>query len=417
MPPRARSIGTGPGHHAGRRMGTDMHDTVVRGRAHRMRRLSVVGAALVMACAFASCAAEPSHGSQTPAGSPPASPATTSPTPSPTPLTPAEQLLADNPQVEDACAVSFRLEGMDLAPQLQVQGRLFDRLPIPRQEGRAFAGWYADAATASAASADPAANAGNPVTRVNGSDLAACTDRQLTLYGAWTTPDAVAATKARIPIMMYHQFTDKPGGERGWLRGNYSYVEDYRATMQYIKDSAFYLPTWDELSAFIDGALYLPDHSVIVSDDDADATWLTMASPINAQLQVMATSFDITDDGASPQNPFILPRSHTHAMHTAGANGKGLMVNLTPDEIAADMRTSVAALEGIGVGDADAHEVMAYPYGHYDERAKEGLRLAGFDLARTIDQGYVKVGADKLALPCVRINYGMGVADVKKLIG
>ena len=104
-------------------------------------------------------------------------------------------------------------------------------------------------------------------------------------------------------------------------------------------------------------------------------------------------------------------------MHTAGANGKGQMVNLTPDQIAADMQASATALEGIGVGAADAHEVMAYPYGHYDDRAKEGLRLARFDLARTIEQGYVSVGGDKLALPCVRINYGMGVADVKKLIG
>ena len=386
-----------------------MHDKGVVGRIAR------VGAAAVLVMslgALAACVAEPSHGATHPT-SPPAA----SPTPTPTPLTPAEQLLADNTQVAGACAVSFQLDGAPLDPQLQVDGRLFDRLPIPRANGRAFAGWYADAGTAAAASADPAANAGNPATRVNGSDLVACTDHQLTLYGAWTTPELVTATKARVPIMMYHQFTDKPGGESGWLRGNYSYVEDSRAVMQYIADQAFSLPTWDELSAFIDDALYLPDHSVIVTDDDADPTWLTLASPINAQLHVMATSFDITGDGASPQNPFILPRSHTNNMHTAGANGKGQMVNLSAPEIAADMDASVAALESIGVGDADAHEIMAYPYGHYDDRAKEGLREAGFDMARTIEQGYVRVGADKLALPCVRINYGMGVADVKKLIG
>jgi hypothetical protein len=142
----------------------------------------------------------------------------------------------------------------------------------PRADGRAFAGWYADAAAAAAASADPTTGASNPAIRINGSDLVSCTDQQKTLYGAWTTAAAAAAVGARIPIMMYHQFTDKPGGEDGWLRGNYSYIEDYRATMQYIKDSAFYLPTWDELSAFIDGALYLPDHSVIITDDDADPT-------------------------------------------------------------------------------------------------------------------------------------------------
>ncbi len=375
-------------------------------------RLALAGLVFALsASALTACAAEPATaGAQTPTAS-------ATPTPTPTPLTPAQQLLADNAGVTGACAVSFVLDGAPLDPQLQVQDKLYDRLPIPRADGRAFAGWYADPASAAAASADPATGAANPAVRVNGSRLVACTDRQVTLYGAWTTPDAVAAAKTRVPIMMYHQFTDKPGGESGWLRGNYSYIEDYRASMQYIKDQAFYLPTWDELSAFIDGALYLPDHSVIVTDDDADPTWLTMASPINEQLQVMATSFDITVDGAAPQNRFILPRSHTNDMHKAGANGKGQMVNLTAPEIAADMNASVTALESVGVGAADAHEIMAYPFGHYDDRSKEGLREAGFDLARTIEQGYVKVGSDKLALPCVRINFGMGVADVKKLIG
>ena len=330
-----------------------------------------------------------------------------SPTPTATPQSAAEKLLADNAATPGACAVSFVLDGTTLDPQLQVQDRLYDHLPIPRQDGRAFAGWYGDPAAAAAAAADPTTGAGNPAVRINGSDLVSCTDHQTTLYGAWTTPAAAAAAKARMPILMYHQFTDKPEGESGWLRGNYSYIED----------QAFYLPTWDELSAFIDGALYLPDHSAIVTDDDADPTWLTMAAPINEELQVMATSFDITGDGAAQPNRFILPRSHTNNMHTAGAKGKGQMVNLSPAEIAADMQTSAAALETIGVSAPAAHEVMAYPFGHYDDRSKEGLRTAGFDLARTIQQGYVTVGSDKLALPCIRVNFGMCVPEVKKLIG
>lgn len=364
----------------------------------------IVGA---VAAALSGCASEPTDGSTPDAG---ASASVASPTPTPTPLTAAEQLLAAHPDVAGACAVSFRVDGVTLDPQLQVQDRLYDHLPIPRADGRVFAGWYADAATAAAASADPAAHAGDPATRINGSDLVSCTERQTTLYGAWTNADAVTAAKARVPILMYHQFTTKPGGEEGWLRGNYAYIEDYRAQMQYIKDQAFYLPTWDELSAFIDGALYLPDHSVIITDDDADPSWLTMASPINEQLQLMATSFVITGSGVPAQNRFILPRSHTNDMHKAGANGKGEMVNLSAAQIAADMTASATALGGVA-------EVMAYPYGHNNDTAKEGLREAGFEMARTIEQGYVSVGTEKLALPCIRINYGMGVPDLKKQIG
>ncbi len=353
-------------------------------------RLATIVVALTT-FALAGCATEVQA-----ASTPTAVPTTRAPTPTPTPLTPSEELLATtgDPTV---CAVSFVADRVMLEPILQHRDVLFSGLPIPRADGQVFAGWYPTPAAAASAS---------PADRVNGSKLVSCTARQKTLYGAWTT----APAEARIPILMYHQFTEKPEGESGWLRGNVAYIEDYRAHMQYIKDGDFYLPTWDELSAFIDGALSLPERSVIVTDDDADASWLALAAPINAQLQVMATSFDITGDGVATQNRFILPRSHTNDMHRSGADGRGRMVNLSPEEIAADMETSAAAVGGV-------KEVMAYPFGHHDERSKEGVRRAGFEMARTIQHGYVRVGTDKLALPTIRIDYGTDVADLASFIG
>ncbi len=96
-------------------------------------------------------------------------------------------------------------------------------------------------------------------------------------------------------------------------------------------------------------------------------------------------------------------------MHQAGDNGKGRMVNWSADQIAADLETSAAVL---GV-----KEVIAYPYGHYNDTAKQGVAQAGFEMARTIEPGYVSIGTDKLALPVVRINYGMGLDAVVSLIG
>ena len=219
-----------------------------------------------------------------------------------------------------------------------------------------------------------------------------------------------AAESARIPILMYHQFTANPGGESGWLRGNYAYVGDFDAHLTHIATTGFYLPTWDELSAFIDGRLFLPTHSVIVTDDDADQTWFDLAAPLVEKHRVLTTSFMITAyrQDAAP-NLYVLRRSHTHDMHRAGVDGKGQMVNLGAAEIAADMETSAQVL---GV-----EEVMAYPFGHHDETSKEGLRLAGFEMARTIEPGYVTVGTDKLALPTVRIDYGMGVEELEAKIG
>ncbi|MGB4134945.1 MAG: polysaccharide deacetylase family protein [Microbacterium sp.] len=321
-------------------------------------------------------------------------------TPTPTPLTPAEALLqtTDDP---NACAVSFELPGLTLEPQLQTQGVLYSGLPIPAQDGRVFAGWYASAADAAAFT---------QTARINGSQLASCADRRITLFGSWMTPEQNAAEATQVPILMYHQFTDKPEGEDGWLRANYAYIGDFTAQMQYVADQRFYLPTWDELDAFIDGRLYIPQHSVIITDDDADPSWLQLAVPVVTERHLLTTSFVITEYRHEPSpSPYVIQRSHTDRMHEAGDNGKGRMVNWSADEIAADLEASAAIL--------GAKEVVAYPYGHYNDTAKEGVREAGFLLARTIDWGYVQQGTDKLALPVIRMNYGDTAETLANAIG
>ncbi len=329
-----------------------------------------------------------------------ADPGESTPTPTPTPLTASQQLLADSDDPA-ACAVSFAGDGIAEPPQLQSEGKLYAYLPIPSREGAVFAGWYATPADAQALTI-PA--------RVNGADVVACTDNEITLYGAWKTPEEVASENVGVPILMYHQFTTRPEGEDGWLKGNYAYINDFDAHMAYIAEKQFYLPTWDELSAFIDGRLFLPHQSVIVTDDDADQTWLDLAVPVVEKYQVLTTSFVITGARQAPSPGLhVLQRSHTHDMHTAGDNGKGRMVNYSVEEIVRDMEASAEVL--------GAKEVMAYPYGHYNDTAKEGLRQAGYEMARTIEPGVVRAGTDKLALPTVRINYGMGLQDLINQIG
>ena len=372
-------------------------------RGHRRARVSVVVGVVVLAAVAGTLTAF----TMAQAGTKDAAPAATStpaatptPTPTPTPLTPEEQLLATTSDPA-ACAVSLRADGVADAPQLQTQGALYAGLLIPSRDGLVFAGWYATAADA-ASLAIPG--------RVNGSEPVVCTNRRVTLYGAWVSPEQNAAENARIPILMYHQFTARPEGESGWLRGNYAYIGDFDAHMNHIATGGFYLPTWDELSAFIDGRLFLPNHSVIVTDDDADQSWFDLAAPVVEKYRLLTTSFMITAYRQDPApNLYVLRRSHTHDMHQAGENGKGRMVNWTADQIAADMETSAGVL---GV-----KEVMAYPYGHYNDTAKQGLRQAGWEMARTIEPGYVTVGTDKLALPVVRVDYGMGVDALAGLIG
>jgi len=375
----------------------------VSARVRRRRRLVTFIAAAVLVAAVVTTVwvFAATRGGEDAAAGPDASPSTNAtPSAEPTPQTPSEQLLAttDDP---NACAVSFAGDGVADAPMLQTQGVLYAGLPIPGREGSVFAGWYATPEDAAAFTVPG---------RINGSELVACTDRQITLFGSWKTPEENAAEDAQIPIMMYHQFTTRPEGEDGWLRGNYAYIGDFDAHMNHIATGGFYLPTWDELSAFIDGRLFLPNHSVIITDDDADQTWFDLAAPVVDKYKLLSTSFMITAyrQDAAP-NPYVLRRSHTHDMHQAGANGDGRMVNWTAGEIAADLETSATVL---GV-----KEVVAYPFGHYNDTTKAGVAQAGYEMGRTIEPGYVSIGTDKLALPVVRVNYGMGLDAIIGLIG
>lgn len=367
----------------------------------RRRLVALVAGVVLIGAVTTTVVLALQRGGQADAAAQPASPAPSStPAPAPTPLSPAEELLAttDDP---NACAVGFAGDGLADAPMLQTQTALYAGLPIPSRDGLVFAGWYA--------TPEDAASFSIPG-RVNGADIVTCVDRQITLHAAWKTPEENAAEDARIPILMYHQFTALPEGEDHWLRLNYAYIGDFDAHMNHIATTGFYLPTWDELGAFIDGRLFLPSHSVIITDDDADQTWFDLAVPVIDKYGVLATSFMITADRQDPvPSPYVLRRSHTHDMHQAGDNGEGRMVNWTADEIAADLEASASVL--------GAKEVIAYPFGHYNDTSKAGVAQAGFELARTIEPGYVSIGSDKLALPVIRINYGMGLDALISEIG
>jgi len=371
------------------------------GRARRYVIGGLVGAVVLAVAVVVTLAVMRSVSASAPAVAATASPdAVPTPTPTPTPLTAAEALLAttDDPA---ACAVSFVGEGIAEGPQLQSQGTLYAGLPIPARDGDAFAGWYATPEDAAALAVGA---------RVNGADVVTCADREVTLHGAWKPAAEVAAENVGVPILMYHQFTTRPEGEDHWLKANFAYIGDFEAQMAYLAENGFYLPTWDELSAFIDGRLYIPKLSAIVTDDDADSTWLELAAPIVEAYRIPTTSFVITSARTEPTpNMYVLQRSHTHDMHSAGDDGKGRMVNWSVDQIAADMTTSAEIL--------GATEVMAYPFGHYNDTAKEALRRSGFELARTVEPGYVRIGTDKLALPTIRINYGMGLDAFRNLVG
>lgn len=300
------------------------------------------------------------------------------------------------------CSVEFVSEGEPLDPMPVTEGSLFPDLPIPQYEGSVFAGWY---------TSDEAARSLDVTERVNMARMVDCSE-PLLLTSGWVTPGENAAEGTQLPILMYHRVATEPGQAENSSRPNmYVEREDLEGHLRYIKDNNFYLPSWMEISAFIDGDLYLPSRSVVVTSDDGHESWWNEAGPLLEEHEIMSTVFLITSRSVGPEGyPYVLRRSHTSSMHELDGGTEGRMVRWSEEEVKADLETSASELGGV-------REVVAYPFGQVNETSRRAVTAAGYELGRLAGEGYVTVGTDKLGLPIILVGHGVTVEDLAERIG
>ena len=144
-----------------------------------------------------------------------------------------------------------------------------------------------------------------------------------------------------IPVLMYHFFYDSSSGEKG-KDNNFLDISKFEQQLKYLKENDFFFPTFEELSQFIDNKMDLPKNSVILTIDDGDASFFTLAIPVIEKYQVPVTSFAITstcDSGKvqAYQSDYVHFESHSHKMHHGGQKGKGLLVTLSYEEAYEDI--------------------------------------------------------------------------------
>lgn len=203
-----------------------------------------------------------------------------------------------------------------------------------------------------------------------------------------------------IPVLMYHFFYDGSLGEKG-KDNNFLDIAKFEQQLKYLKENDFFFPTFEELSQFIDKKIELPKKSIILTIDDGDASFFTLAVPIIEKYEVLVTSFVITSECDSSkikqyQSDYVHFESHSYNLHQAGKNGKGLLVNLSYEKAYEDIKKSVDIL--------NSKEAFCYPFGHYNNTSKQVLKDIGYKVAFTTNGGKVKRGINPLELPRVRIS-------------
>lgn len=233
-----------------------------------------------------------------------------------------------------------------------------------------------------------------------------------TVSTSTTTTGKVSTSKKGLPVLMYHFFYDAKAGGKG-PDNNWMEISAFEEQMKYLSENNFYFPSWTEVEDYIDGKISLPEKSVVITIDDGDKTFIDLAIPIINKYNVKATSFVVTSWNGNwlPQSyksSHLDFQSHSHDMHRSGANGKGRFVNLSYKEALEDVTKSKNIIGNC--------TVFCYPFGHYNDTSKKVLKDAGFKLAFTTNGGRVYRGADKYALPRVRISKGISLSAFKEAV-
>ena len=213
-----------------------------------------------------------------------------------------------------------------------------------------------------------------------------------------------------LPVLMYHFFYDKnvsKGTDDNWVE-----ISKFEEQIKYLAENDFYLPTWEEVEEYIDGKIELPEKSVVITVDDGDDSFFELAVPVLQKYNIDATSFIITawyGGRANDKQKNVSYQSHSEDMHKGGANGKGVALSWSYEDIVKDVKQSKAVLGG------DA-TVFCYPFGHYGDTVIKALKDTGYKLAFTTEAGRVYKGNNKYALPRVRVMGRNSYAEFKNMI-
>lgn len=227
-----------------------------------------------------------------------------------------------------------------------------------------------------------------------------------------STPTYKNSGVGGLPVLMYHFFYNESAGEKP-RDNNFMEISAFEKQLKYLTDNNFYFPTWQEVEDYIDGKKSLPAKSIVITVDDGDESFFRLALPVIEKYDVKVTEFLVTSWNGWFCNDYksskVSYQSHSDQMHKGGANGKGVLLSWSYEQVYKDLIESKRVLNGEAT-------VFCYPFGQYNETSKRILKDAGYKLAFTTQGGRVKVGADKYALPRVRMSKGVSLQSFANMV-
>ena len=209
----------------------------------------------------------------------------------------------------------------------------------------------------------------------------------------------------KIPVLLYHHLV-KESEMTASQKQNDSVlsVEQFSEQMQYLFNNKYYTASLYELELYIDGKMFLPERTVVITFDDGYRSNTRYAYPILKKYDFRATIFLITSMIGAKENVIehanwddlkkcgdvFNYHSHSHDLHKLSRNGQSAFINSTSAVVADDLLISKALL---------STSYLAYPYGQYNRASKRGMADAGYRMGFTTVADYAKRRMDPLEIP------------------
>ena len=234
----------------------------------------------------------------------------------------------------------------------------------------------------------------------------------LSLLSLRERASCTSALSLSIPILMYHHVGDWGESRADWAPWVVR-SKEFRAQMDWLVANGFHTITFRELLAGQKAGESLPAKSVIISFDDG---WSAQEGVVRAELEprgLHAVFFVYTAAvGATPNNSGYISWEQLRILESAGHEvqshtvSHGRLTDMPPSQLDREMRESRATIE------REMHhsvEVIAYPFGIYDERVMRAASAAGYEFGLRADADLVVGKPLQYRMPRIRVGYDDGI--------
>lgn len=221
-----------------------------------------------------------------------------------------------------------------------------------------------------------------------------------------------------VPILMYHYVSPLPEGADDIRRELTISPEAFRAHLTYLTEQGYSTISLYDLDLALVQGTELPDKPIILSFDDGHIDHYQYVFPLLQEFNMTGTFFIITAL-ADSQNPLHLNWSQIREMSDAGMSMEAHTKNhaslreRSRDFLVYEM---LGSLESMSIHNERPTYMLSYPVGHYDNLTLEVGRELGIWRAVTTERGTQHTTHNRLLLPRVRVNGGIGAAGLDYIL-